>query len=1130
MLKAGKSIYDAATCYNRQAHQLTEDAVVYAEEELSSEKGVVWKIAYAKNGEKKTGFILAGDAKDADADAYKNASDHASLEYKGYYLPDVSMKASPDEEKAAQPAVEEVVEPVVTEEAAVVEPAVAAEPAVEEAKAEEPKMAPAAEATSEEKAPAPVEPTKNEPAQKSMQSAKTRAVSTTAPVILQQPANLADVVPGASAQFKVTGNADSYQWQVNRNDGKGFVNLNESSTWKGTQTDTLTFTAKSAQAAFTFRVVLTTGAGTLESNAVHITFLTAPVISVEPADQTVENAGDTAAFTVVADQAPTYQWQVDRGDGKGFVNLSETVTWRGVTTDTLQFTTKPAQLGFTFRVVVSNAVGSVNSAVVKFTWANPPTILSQTTQEELGEIAVGTTATVKVTGSATTEAYQWEVDRGDGNGFEPLNDGTTWSGTKTNTLNFKVKTGQAGFQLRAKLTNDAGETYSTPVKVVLMTVPVISVEPADQTVENAGDTAAFTVVVDKDATYQWQVDRGDGKGFVNLNESVTWRGVTTDTLQFTTKPAQRGFTFRVVVSNAVGSVNSAVVKFTWANPPTILSQTTQEELGELVLNTTATVKVTGSATTEAYQWEVDRGDGNGFEPLNDGTTWSGTKTNTLNFKVKAGQAGFQLRAKLTNSAGETNSAPVEVTILPKPIISVQPEAKTITEIGDSVAFTVVAEKEEDYQWQVDRGDGKGFVNLNETATWSGTQTETLTFKSKLAQMDFQFRVVLTNASGTTTSDVVSFTWDSEPTIVTPPESMTDILIGDRITFHVVGSANTETYQWQVDRDDGNGFVNLKDSATWAGTKTDTLTFVSKEAQMGFKFRVVLSNRMGETISNEVYFATMPAPVISLQPVSVEVENVGDNIQFHAEAENATGYQWQVDRGDGKSFVNLNESATWNGTTTKTLSFNVKAAQRFFQFRLVASNAGGKAESDVVGFTWKNAPTITVEPADVEAAIGDAAAFTIDDNGIVETYQWQVDRGDGQGFVNLKESATFTGTTTKTLTVAVKAGNKDFRFRVVLTNNVGSVTSEDAGLVLVLKQNDVLYDFMPDSITTAYVKEYQGSAASVVIPEQVFGLTVVEIGADAFMGNTALVSIDLPDTIQVIRERAFKNCSNLKEMN
>ena len=413
LLKAGKSIYDAATCYNRQAHQLTEDAVVYAEEELSSEKGVVWKIAYAKNGEKKTGFILAGDAKDADADAYKNASDHASLEYKGYYLPDVSMKASPDEEKAAQPAVEEVVEPVVTEEAAVVEPAVAAEPAVEEAKAEEPKMAPAAEATSEEKAPAPVEPTKNEPAQKSMQSAKTRAVSTTAPVILQQPANLADVVPGASAQFKVTGNADSYQWQVNRNDGKGFVNLNESSTWKGTQTDTLTFTAKSAQAAFTFRVVLTTGAGTLESNAVHITFLTAPVISVEPADQTVENAGDTAAFTVVADQAPTYQWQVDRGDGKGFVNLSETVTWRGVTTDTLQFTTKPAQLGFTFRVVVSNAVGSVNSAVVKFTWANPPTILSQTTQEELGEIAVGTTATVKVTGSATTEAYQWEVDRGD---------------------------------------------------------------------------------------------------------------------------------------------------------------------------------------------------------------------------------------------------------------------------------------------------------------------------------------------------------------------------------------------------------------------------------------------------------------------------------------------------------------------------------------------------------------------------------------------------------------------------------------------------------------------------------------------------------------------------------------------
>ena len=63
-----------------------------------------------------------------------------------------------------------------------------------------------------------------------------------------------------------------------------------------------------------------------------------------------------------------------------------------------------------------------------------------------------------------------------------------------------------------------------------------------------------------------------------------------------------------------------------------------------------------------------------------------------------------------------------------------------------------------------------------------------------------------------------------------------------------------------------------------------------------------------------------------------------------------------------------------------------------------------------------------------------------------------------------------------------------------------------------------------------IKKYNGTAASVTVPAAIDGLTVVEIGASAFEGNTALTSIDLPDTIEVIGARAFANCTNLSSMN
>ena len=69
-----------------------------------------------------------------------------------------------------------------------------------------------------------------------------------------------------------------------------------------------------------------------------------------------------------------------------------------------------------------------------------------------------------------------------------------------------------------------------------------------------------------------------------------------------------------------------------------------------------------------------------------------------------------------------------------------------------------------------------------------------------------------------------------------------------------------------------------------------------------------------------------------------------------------------------------------------------------------------------------------------------------------------------------------------------------------------------------------------SSTTVCLVRYDGNEAVVKIPETYQGKTVTEIAPDAFLNNTTITSIDLPDTIEVIGARAFKGCTNLRTMN
>ena len=83
------------------------------------------------------------------------------------------------------------------------------------------------------------------------------------------------------------------------------------------------------------------------------------------------------------------------------------------------------------------------------------------------------------------------------------------------------------------------------------------------------------------------------------------------------------------------------------------------------------------------------------------------------------------------------------------------------------------------------------------------------------------------------------------------------------------------------------------------------------------------------------------------------------------------------------------------------------------------------------------------------------------------------------------------------------------------------------IVSTFAENEISYEIIENG--KLRVIAYSGISSELTVPEVVNGMTVIEIGMEAFMDNKQLVSIDLPDSITIIRSRAFKGCTKLSNM-
>jgi hypothetical protein len=137
----------------------------------------------------------------------------------------------------------------------------------------------------------------------------------------------------------------------------------------------------------------------------------------------------------------------------------------------------------------------------------------------------------------------------------------------------------------------AGCGSSSPSKSGAGTVPVISAQPANRTV-NSGQPATFSVVATGSGTlsYQWQ------KSSTNISGATQ----STYTIPATTA-ADDGSQFAVTVSDSAGSVTSSSATLTVNSAPVI---TTQPSNQSATVGGTATFTVVAEGTSPlSYQWQ-----------------------------------------------------------------------------------------------------------------------------------------------------------------------------------------------------------------------------------------------------------------------------------------------------------------------------------------------------------------------------------------------------------------------------------------------------------------------------------------------------------------------------------------------
>ena len=506
------------------------------------------------------------------------------------------------------------------------------------------------------------------------------------------------------------------------------------------------------------------------------------------------------------------------------------------------------------------------------------------------------------------------------------------------------------------------------------TTSIITQQPQSTTV-TVGDLASFTVTVYEVAstTYQW---------YFGINQIL---GATLSTYTIPSAQTSNAGSYYVNVVNDSLSVNSSTATLTVYDEPTITIQPTSITVNEGEL---AFFSVTATGTLLTYQWYFD------------GYPISGATSYTYDIPSAQPSDDGSYYVIVTNSGGSVTSSTATLTLYTAPTITITPSSITITQ-GSSASFSATATgiPTPTYQWYF---NGYGI---------SGATSDTYYISSAQTSDDGSYYVIAENSAGSATSNTVTLTVNTIPTITSQPSSTT-VNQGSSASFSANATGTpTPTYKWYF-----NG-------SEISGATSSTYYISSAQTSNDGSYYVIATNTAGSATSNTVTLTVYTAPTITSQPSSTTVI-AGSSASFSASASGTPSptYQWYY------------YGFTISGATSSTYYISSAQTSNDGSYYVIATNTAGSATSNTAILTVYTAPTINVNPQPITVIDGSPTSFSVNASGTPSpTYQW---------YFNGSE---ISGATSSTYNISFAQKINEGDYYVILKNSVGSVTSKTARL-------------------------------------------------------------------------------------
>src|SRR3989344_5242128 len=424
--------------------------------------------------------------------------------------------------------------------------------------------------------------------------------------------------------------------------------------------------------------------------------------------------------------------------------------------------------------------------------------------------------------------------------------------------------------------------------------------------------------------------------------------------------------------------------------------------------TSSNVVLQNGALAENVYWKID-----GITNISNNSVFNGSIISqddinlfpgaVINGRALTGAGAINTTAVTVNTP--TNCAPYTVT---------EPTDQTVCS-GNSASFSVTATGVGlTYQWR------RGNVNLVDGGNISGATTSVLTINPASAlDAANDYNVIISGSFvPDDTTNYVSLTILSSPAITTQPVDMT-VCSGDSAAFTVVATGSNLTYQWRL------GAVPIANGGAVSGVDNDTLIINPATAlNSGTDYNVVVTGSCAPSVtSGTVQLIINTAPVISTQPTNDTV-CAGNPASFSVVSSGlGLTYQWK------KGAADIVNGGAYSGATSANLTINpATTADIATDYYVVVSNGCQPNDTSVmVSLQVDTLTTITAQPTDQTACVGDSVAFTVVPAGSGVTYQWRI------GLVNLVDGGSYSGTNNDTLIIdPVSAVHASTNYNVVVT--------------------------------------------------------------------------------------------------